>query len=123
MKALDIMNKAKSIADRAARFASSIKRDLQVKLLDSLKKEIETIEDRIFELSDMSLATDLNKGQRQMTQEECQKCFEELINLEYNLEMTKMKLKIKQTAFDKYFAEDEDLAPKISGARSKKLKS
>lgn len=108
-KALSILKTSKSVTERAVRFASSIQRDLQVKILDTLKKEKETIEDKIFELSDLSLTTDFNRGLKQATQEECEARFEQLIELEYQLELLKMKLKIKQAAFDKYFGEDSDV--------------
>ncbi len=104
MKALDLLKANVSIEKRAEKFAVSIKRNIQ-RDLDQLTAKKENIEDQLFELTNFSLSTDLNKGLRQMTKEDCEERFRKAIQLEYELKLLEVEIKIKTDSFNTYFGE------------------
>lgn len=102
-KANKLLSANKSVKERASKFEVSIKRDIQKTMLDTLQTQIETKEDEIFELQDFTLETNLNSGKSALTKEECQRRFEKLIQIEFELSLLRAELKVKQEAFDQYF--------------------
>lgn len=103
MLAYDLLSTNKTVKERAATYASSMKRNLQKSILDALVEKKEKIEDELFDLKNFTLDTNLNAGLRQMTKEDCEKRFTKIIDNEYELELITAELKIKQASFDKYF--------------------
>lgn len=101
---LELMEKNKSVKERASSYFESIKRNLQRDIIDALISKKEDLQDKIFELSNFTLDTNLNAGLRQMTKEDCSQRFSELIQAEYDLKLTEIELKCKQESFDKYFS-------------------
>lgn len=107
-KALKMLNTAKSVSDRAEAYAPRIKESLKLKIIRPLKERIAVIDDKIFDLSNFALDTDLNRGQKQMSKEDCEKRFEEIIELSYEKDMLEMELESKQETFDDLFGEESD---------------
>jgi D-Tyr-tRNAtyr deacylase len=107
MEAKNILAKSQSVSERAEDFFKRIKRNLQKDTLDVLEEKIEKLNDKIIELKDFSLETNINKGHRAFTLSECQKRFEDLIELEYEKTLLEKELEYKQASFNKYFAEVE----------------
>ena len=105
MKALELMKKFPSVEERATAYATSIKRDLYQQVIEPVIRKKERLEDEIADLKNFSLNTNLNQGVAAVTKEECLKRFKEIIQKEYELELTKKELEIKQKSFDFYFEE------------------
>lgn len=105
MKALEIMKTSQSVNERAEEFAKSIKRNIQVGVLDVIVAKIEALKDKEFELKNFTLSTDMNAGVAQMSRQECENRFKELINISFEKRMLEVELTEKQKAFDFYFSE------------------
>jgi hypothetical protein len=103
MKALSLLKENKSTKDRAVNYATSVKRNIQRDMIDVLISSKESIEDQLFELTDFTLDTDLNRGLAKITRNEVQDRFTKIINLEYELKFVDLELTAKQESFDKYF--------------------
>lgn len=104
VKAIDLLKTNQSTAERADNFVVSIKRDIQRDILDNLTIRQEKLIDEKFNLKQFTLGTDVNAGLRPMTQDECKKRFERLIEVEYQLELLGKEIEIKTNAFNTYFA-------------------
>lgn len=55
------------------------------------------------------METNLNSGQSAISREQCEDRFTQIINLEFEKEMWKTELAIKQTSFDSYFEEEKEI--------------
>lgn len=102
------MQKSKTTNERATHYFASIKRGLQVEIIDKLKNERDTIIDKLYSLSDFSLDTDQNKGILSISKEECQRRFKESIELEYKLRLLDLEIAVKEESFNKYFGDGEE---------------
>ncbi len=105
-KAFQILEKSKSKGERVESFYDSTKRNLLRSVIDSKINEIEKLKDRIFELSDFSLETNLNSGLSALSREETERRFKEIMALEYQLELLNLELKAKYSIYVKYFGDD-----------------
>lgn len=103
MKAEDLLKTNKTVAERATNYASSMKRNIQRDVIDALISKKEKMDDELFELTNFTLDTNINQGIRQMTKETCEERFKRIIQIEYELVLLNMELKVKQESFDKYF--------------------
>lgn len=101
--ALQMMQKAKSVKERASAYFDSIKRNLQRDIIDKLVDKKDKIEDELFELKNMNLETDLNRGLRPLTKEDLQERFSKIINLEYELKLLTLEIETKTASFQSYF--------------------
>ena len=106
MIALDLLKKNTTSADRANNYITPIKRNIQTNVIDVLIASQEALMDKIQDLKDFSLSTDLNAGVKQLSREDCEKRFTQIINLECEYKLQEAILEIKQASFDKYFLED-----------------
>ena len=104
VKALELLKSNKSVSERAENYIISVKRNLQRDVIDSLVQKKESMEDELFELTNFSLETDVNRGFQTMTKESVEARFKKVIDLEYRLKLIELELKTKQESFDKYFA-------------------
>lgn len=102
-KAEMLLNTNKSVKERSVKYTNRIKTTLHTKIITKLEEEIEAIDDKIFELEDFSLDTDKNAGQYKLTKEECQKRFEEMIDLEWEKTLKEAELKAKKETFINLF--------------------
>jgi len=107
MKAIKMVQTNITVKKRAAEYVKSIKRNIQKKVIDKLTEQIERIDDNLFSELDFTLETNLNSGQSAISREECERKFTYAINWEFEREMLKRELEIKQASFDKYFSEEE----------------
>lgn len=103
-KALELLKTNKSVSERAENYIISVKRNLQRDVIDALVQKKEAMEDELFELTNFSLETDVNRGFQAMTKESVEARFKKVIDLEYRLKLVELELKTKQESFDKYFA-------------------
>jgi hypothetical protein len=101
--ALQLMEKNRSVKDRASAYFESVRRDIQRDVIDTLVAKKEKLEDELFELTNFVLDTNINAGLRTMTKEECKSRFEKIINTEFELEILSLELSSKKASFDKYF--------------------
>lgn len=106
-KAELLLNKSKSVIERASKYSKRIAKSLEIKMIDSLKENIEKYDDQIFDLENFSLKTDINKGRETLTKEEIEERFEKIINLHYQRDLATAKLKSIESAFNKYFKNDK----------------
>lgn len=106
MKALEMLKTNRDIKDRAVSYIRSIKRDIQKNVIDDLLIKKEKLEDEIYELEDMNLDTNLNKGLRRMTKEDVQTRFESIIQKSFELKMLSLEIASKLETFNKYFEGD-----------------
>ena len=104
-KAELLLNKSKSVIERASKYSKRIAKSLEIKMIDSLKENIEKMDDQIFDLENFSLKTDINKGRETLTKEDIEERFEKIIKLHYERDLTTAKLKSFENAFNKYFKE------------------
>lgn len=107
VRALGLMQSNRSVKDRAESYTTSIARNLEKEILDPLIDEKAKIEQKLFDLKDFTLDTNLNAGQARMTIEQCQARFKEIIELEYRLVLLNMELEVKQKSYEHYFVVDE----------------
>ena len=107
MKAITLLKQNKTVTERAEQYAQSIKRNLQRDIIDTLVSKKESIEDKIFDLGNFNLETNLNAAQKQMTKEDCEARFKQLIDLDYQLELISRELEIKQKSFNLLFGSNE----------------
>lgn len=103
MKALNILSTVKSVKDRAQSYSETISRELKRTVLDPLIIKKERLEDEIASLEDFSLQTDHNKGQAQMSREDCQKRFTQIIETKWELCLVQKELEEKTKYFNEYF--------------------
>lgn len=103
--ALEMLGKNKTVAQRAESYVGSIKRNIQRDVIDNLIARKEKLEEEKFELSDFTLDTNINSGHRRMTAEDCEKRFKRLIDVDYELALLDIEIKVKQASYDKYFIE------------------
>jgi hypothetical protein len=106
-KALDLLKSNKTVSERAENYVTSVKRNIQRDVIDSLTAKKEGMEDELFELTNFNLETDVNKGYQQMTKESVEARFKKIIDLEYKLKLITLELTAKQESFDKYFSDAE----------------
>lgn len=104
-KALDLLQQSKSIKERAVKYAQRIAKSLELSLINTLEEEIEKMEDKIFDLENFTLDTNLNKGVKEMTKEDCETRFKEIIELNYKIDLKKAELASKKKSFDSLFGE------------------
>jgi hypothetical protein len=103
MKALELLKTNKTVVERAENYITSVKRNIQRDVIDTLTSKKESIEDELFELGNFSMETDINKGYQAVTKETVENRFKKMIDLEYKLKLVELELKTKQESFDKYF--------------------
>lgn len=106
-KGLALLGASKSIGERAAAYFKSTKRDIEDEVLKPLQKKIEKIDDEIFDLEDLNLNTDLNKGFTKLTQADVKERFTDIINKKYERELLQLELDSKTEVFNSYFVEEE----------------
>lgn len=105
MKALELLKSNKSVSERAENYVTSVKRNIQRDVIDTLTAKKESIEDELFELTNFNLETNLNSGIQAMTKESVEARFKKIIDLEYKLKLTELELKTKSESFNKYFGD------------------
>lgn len=101
--AMTMLQNAKSVSERAEAFYGGIKRDINDEVIVSLEKKIEKLKEKEFELADFSLETDVNRGQRRMTQEDCTNRFRELVDVKYKISILELELKMKSAIVKELF--------------------
>lgn len=106
-KALDLLKSNKTVSERAENYVTSVKRNIQRDVIDSLTAKKEAMEDELFELTNFNLETDMNRGHQQMTKESVEQRFKKIIDIEYKLKLVSLELTAKQESFDKYFGDAE----------------
>lgn len=106
-KALSLLKKRKSVTERSEQYADRIAKSLELSLINPIKENIEKIDDRIFDLENFSLETDLNAGLQQLTKEKAEERFKQIIELHYEKDLLTAQLNSYQNAYDKYFVESK----------------
>lgn len=104
-KALEFLQKNRTIETRAEKFASVASRDIQQEIIVAKEKAIEKKEDELFDLTNFVLDTNHNKGMQQMTSDQVTARFVKIINLEVEIEMSKLELTLFIKAYNKYFGD------------------
>lgn len=107
-KAKDLLKKNTSVEERAEEFVVSLKRDLLRDIVEPLEVKIEKLNDKIFDLKDFSVTTDVNKGRAAITREGAKARFTEIIELEYEKTLLEKELKIKRNSYENYFTETKE---------------
>lgn len=105
-KAELLLNSNKSVAERASKYAKTVSKAIKTDMLDAIKRKIDNIDSKIFDLENFSLETDMNRGITALTKESVQERFEHMINLEHNKTLLELEYKSKKAAFDSYFKTD-----------------
>lgn len=113
-RAIDIMKKSDSVATRAVKYNKIIRRNLKKSILDPLNDQKDALEDKIENLKDFSLDTNLNAGIKRIDREDCEKRFRDLIQARYDLSLLKLEIEEKTSIFkelfgNKFVDEDEEL--------------
>lgn len=102
-KALDLLKSNKTLEQRANEVIDRIKKDAEDNFVDIVQRKVDNLKDQIADLSNFSLATDLNKGQMGVTIEESKKRFVTIMELEYQLQLAQKELEVKSAIFNRYF--------------------
>lgn len=102
-RAQELMLKSKTVGERTDVFFERIKQSLNIKIILPLQEQVEELDDKIFELEDFSLSTDLNKGLRRLSKEDVEARFTKIMELEAEKTLLLLKLEAKQASFTKYF--------------------
>lgn len=103
--ALGMLQKNKTVKERAEKYVGRIKKSLDISKIQSLEEKIERLYDKIFDLENFSLETNLNKGMEQLTKEDCEKRFSEIIDLSFEKALLERELEIKKEVFISLFGE------------------
>lgn len=103
MEALKLLKKNRTTEERAEKYVERIKNSLSIKIITNLTERIEKIADNIYDLENFNLSTDLNKGEIQLTKEECEDRFIKIIELNYTKKLLELELKAKKEIFTHYF--------------------
>ena len=106
--ALTLLQKSKTVSERAGAFLKGVKRDLELSVIVAAERKLEKIDEKIFELEDFSLKTDKNSGQEKMTQEAVLARFEQIFELRKERTLIKRELKADKKSFAKYFGKEEE---------------
>lgn len=107
-KATILLKNNKSVIERADKYTERISKTLEIEILDNLEEQIEKINDEIFDLENMSLETNLNKGIRTLTKEDIEDRFRKIIHLSYRKDLLSAELKSKRATFDFYFKDQSE---------------
>lgn len=107
-KITNLLKNSKSVSDRAEKYGERIATSLKIKILNTLEEKIEKIDDEIFDLENISLDVNINKGQKAFTKEEIEERFEKIINLNFERDVLQAELDSKKKAYDNYFSEVEE---------------
>lgn len=102
-KALDLMKSKQTVSNRAEEIISSVEREVKRKYIDDLQDRIDGLEDRLSEAKQFNLTTNHNRGEVANTREECKGKLLDILELEYQLKLSKRELKIKKAIFADYF--------------------
>ena len=102
-KAYTMLSKVKSVKERAEVYIPSIMKSLDYQMIHPLENKRDTLSAQIFDLESMGLATDLNKGLRALTKEDCEARFAAIIQKKYELKILNLELEAKQAAFNELF--------------------
>lgn len=97
-KALTLLKKTKSVEQRAENYVDRISKSLRQSRLQRLEENIAKLEDKIQDLSEISL-----EGDKKPTKEELQKNFDQILDFEYEIVLLKAELKAKTKNYNKYF--------------------
>jgi hypothetical protein len=108
MKALTLLKKGKTTSERAERYAKTVKEDLFEEAIKPLERRILEIEDKIFELEDFNLETNLNAGMRRMDGEEVKRRFKSMIDLNYEKRLVELELATKKAVYNSLFDNNEE---------------
>ena len=103
MEALKLLKKNRTTEERAEKYVERIKNSLNTKIITNLTERIEKIADNIYDLENFNLSIDLNKGEIQLTKEECEDRFIKIIELNYTKKLLELELKAKKEIFTHYF--------------------
>lgn len=103
MEALKLLKKNRTTEERAEKYVERIKNSLNIRIITNLTERIEKIADDIYDLENFNLSTDLNKGEIQLTKEECEDRFIQIIDLNYTKKLLELELKAKKEIFTHYF--------------------
>lgn len=104
-RALSLMQKAKSTKERAEEYYPRIKKAIYYDKIVKLEEEIEEKKSKIYDLENMSLATNHNKGIVALTKEDVQSRVEQIISLDEEIILMEIKLKARKASFEKYLGE------------------
>lgn len=102
-KAFGLLSTSKTTKEKAKAYAPSIRRDLLNSFIIELERKKDKINDKLFDLQEFTLDSDLNAQQKRMSMEECKTQFNEILALEYELKLIEMELKAKREIFEEYF--------------------
>ena len=103
MKALQMLKNGKSTKERAERYVKTSKEDIFEEVLKPLEREILAIDDKLFELEDFDIETNLNQGKVRMDSNQVKARFKEMINLKYKKQMLELELKVKTSCYEELF--------------------
>ena len=102
-KALSMIKGNKDIAARAESYFTTAKREVYDSTILPVVKEIETFEEKIFDLSDMSIKTDKNADIHAISREQVSANIAQLINAKFALDMKKIELNQKLKYYEELF--------------------
>lgn len=104
-KVLGLMQKAKSTKERATEYFPRIKKSIYFDKIVSLEEDIANKQSLIFDLENMSLATNHNKGIIALTKEDVQARVEQMIELDEEIILLNLKLNARKQSFVKYLGD------------------
>lgn len=104
-KATKLMQASKSTRERADKYNSRIARKILMDKLEPIQSQIENIEDQIFDLENINLDTNLNRGVREITMEQVTERFEKILDLTFEKDVLTLEYNSKVNTFNKYFGE------------------
>lgn len=109
-KAFTLLSARKSTESRAAQYAERVADSILLTKINHLKEAIGKIDDKIFDLENFSLETDINAGFKQISKEDIENRFSQLIDLHYEKDLIQAELDSKAKAFELYFGKVQPAA-------------
>ena len=109
-KALELLMKSKTVDQRASQFLQIAKEDIHLDLIKPLERKLVEIDNKIFELEDFTLETNLNKNMKRMSAEDIKSSFTQIIKLGYERDLVEAELSSMKARYDHYFTEKEEVA-------------
>ena len=102
-KALNLLQRSKRTAEKAESYISRIARDMKRSKIEDLEDQISKIKDKIFDLENFNLSTNVNKGEVAATREQVLSNFNQIFELQMEMKIMEEQLALNEEIYKDYF--------------------
>ena len=102
-KALNLLQRSKRTSEKAESYISRIARDMKRSKIEDIEDAISKIRDRIFDLENFNLSTNVNKGEVAATREQVLSNFDQIFELQMEMKIMEEHLNLNKEIYAEYF--------------------